>query len=115
MLADLIFSSLKVSLFSHSLKSSHGQASACLNTTISGGASQRRHQRWWPSGPLSFSLIYFLFYFFSSLFICFLEMTTTHDFYFVLVLISLILGFVDHVKSGDFAWVEFFWVWQIVL
>ena len=42
-------------------------------------------------------------------------MTTTHDFYFVLVLISLILGFVDHVKSGDFAWVEFFWVWQIVL
>ena len=66
-LADLTFSSLKVSLFSHSLKSSCGQASAW---PFSGSASQRRHWRWWPLGPLFF-LDLFSLLFFISLYVCF--------------------------------------------
>ena len=66
-LAGLTFSSLNVSLFSRSLKSNCGQASAC---PFSGSASQRRHWRWWPLGPLffldSFSLLFFI-----SLYVCF--------------------------------------------
>ena len=65
-LAGLTLSSPNVSLFSHSLKSSCGQASGC---PFSGSASQRHHQRWWPSGTHFllnlFSLLFFFLFMFA--------------------------------------------------
>ena len=108
-LAGLTFSSPNVSLFSRSLKSSCGQASGC---PFSGSASQRHHQRWWPSGPHFLLNLFTLLFFFSSLCLL-LNMTETHVFFF-LVLISLILGFLDACKVWWFFLGWIFWVWQNV-
>ncbi|KAM4091674.1 hypothetical protein ACJW30_09G154000 [Castanea mollissima] len=55
-LASLTFSSLNVSLFSRSLKSSYGQVFTC---PFSGSTSQRHHQRWWPSEFYYLLLVFF--------------------------------------------------------